>query len=348
MTSTPSLLNKERCLVFNPTLAKLIGDRQAILLQQIQYWLDINEQSKSEYNYREGHWWTYNTYEAWVEESFPFWSTRMLRRLMKDLEEKGLVITKKFECSDWKQRKWYTIDYDAVESLKNAESTEKSDVTDLATSNQPNGADHLYTETTSKTSPYRTAFSSKSAVSDFQDVFDSSDQGELEDNCTTTLANPSTNGRIPNSQKEKQRSGSSKKPNKPKKRKLFDGTSGLSCDRNGWIELPKTIDTAPEYREVMGKAKAQTLVWMKDYMAFRYPGELDVEVTEWTDGSFTISGKDFSEMPYNEFLGKDGPMSVQLMRDVIMERTGGFQEEFNEQMNEYFWDAWHKFTKKAA
>ena len=195
---------------------------------------------------------------------------------------------------------------------------------------------------------YRTAFSSKSAVSDFQDVFYSSDQGELEDNCATTLANPSTNRHIPNSQKEKQRSGSSKKPNKPKKRKLFDGTYGLSCDRNGWIELPKTIDTAPEYRELMGKAKAQTLVWMKDYMAFRYPGELDVEVAEWTDGSFTISGKDFGEMPYNEFLGKDGPMSAQLMRDVIMERTGGFQEEFNEQMNEYFWDAWHKFTKKAA
>ena len=161
MDNHPSLLSKEQCLVLSPTLAVMIGDRQAILLQQIQYWLDINEKTKS--NYRDGRWWTYNTYEAWIEESFPFWNIRMLRRLMKDLEERGLVIARKFESADWKQRKWYTIDYDAVAALETPESTEKSDVANLATSSWPPEAHHLYTETTTETTNPRTASSSKSA-----------------------------------------------------------------------------------------------------------------------------------------------------------------------------------------
>ena len=321
MVNTPSLLNKERCLVFNPTLARLIGDRQAILLQQIQYWLDINEQTKNEYNYREGRWWTYNTYEAWVEESFPFWSTRMLRRLMKDLEEKGLVITKKFECSDWKQRKWYTIDYDAVESLKNAESTEKSDVAKSVTSNQPNGADHLYTETSSETTQPRTAFFSKTA--ECGEALLNSGQGEPDGNCPT----PPPNGRSP------------KKPSKPKK--LFDGSSELSVDHNGWVALPKAIDVAPRYRELIGPVVAQTMVWAKVWFVGHYSGELELTLHYQDDGViYAISGKDFDVMAYSEFLSKDGPVPLRVMRGVVMDRTGGFQEEFNDVLSYYFWEAW--------
>ena len=49
--------------------------------------------------------------------------------------------------------------------------------------------------------------------------------------------------------------------------------------------------------------------------------------------SFTISGKDFSEIkPWQRIFERQDMalrMSVQLMRDVLTERIGGFQEYFN-------------------
>lgn len=197
--------------------------------------------------------------------------------------------------------------------------------------------------------PYRTAFSSKSAASKGEEVFSDFGQEALHDNCTSTLVNSSANGQTSSKQKSKNRSESSRKPNKPEKRKLFDGTFGLSCDHNGWIKLPSTLEVTPEYRDVIGLVKAQAITWMKVWFVGHHAGELELTLHYSNDGeACAISGKDFDLMPYDVFLGKDGPISVQLMRDVLTERIGGFQEEFNDQMNEFFWKAWYRFESKVA
>ena len=302
----PSLLSRERCLTLSPTLAVLIGDRQALLLQQLQYWLEINEKSNNQSNYRDGRWWTYNTYEAWIEQNFPFWSVRTLRRLMADLEERGLVLSQKFESSDWKQRKWYTIDYDAVDALETPETVEKSDVVKMATSSGSDWPDHLYTEITPEITPFRSGFSPK---------------------------NPET-GKGINSLEEE-----TPKPAKPKP--LFNGTQLLHRSERGWIQLPTALGTVAGHRERIGLINTQAIVWVKDALVREYSDILGVH----KPSDDTINGPMFSTMSYNEFLNADGPMSLNQMRAALAGRVSGFQGIFNELVERLFWMSWRKFTE---
>ena len=79
--TTSSILFKEEPLVINRGLAKLIGLNEAIVLQQVHYWLDINRKTKN--NFHDGRTWTYNTYETWQEENFDIWSLRTVKRIFR-------------------------------------------------------------------------------------------------------------------------------------------------------------------------------------------------------------------------------------------------------------------------
>jgi hypothetical protein len=108
---TSALFADEPVLIFHPSLACLLGLNEAIVLQQLHYWLKRSE------NEHEGHRWVYNTYKQWREKSFPFWEERTIQRAMINLEGKGLVISCRLQAQDWNQRKWYRIDYDALYQL---------------------------------------------------------------------------------------------------------------------------------------------------------------------------------------------------------------------------------------
>jgi len=81
------VLFNESPLTVNVELAKLIGLNESIVLQQIQYWLKINE--KAGRNFRDGYYWTYNTFEEW-QEQFPFWSLSTIKRIFAKLEKKNI------------------------------------------------------------------------------------------------------------------------------------------------------------------------------------------------------------------------------------------------------------------
>jgi hypothetical protein len=94
-----------------PSLAKAIGLNEAIVLQQIKFWLCVNE-SKRE-NFRENRYWTYNTHQQWLEE-FSWMKLTTLKSTLKNLKSQGLIITKAFEAKSHNQTLWYTIDYEAL------------------------------------------------------------------------------------------------------------------------------------------------------------------------------------------------------------------------------------------
>src|SRR5437763_71793 len=96
------LLINEPPLQVLPTLARMIGLNEAIVLQQVHYWL--NPQFNK--NFFKGCYWVRNTYERW-QQQFPFRSERTLRRTMKNLEAGGLLVS----CmgGQLKQIKFYTI-----------------------------------------------------------------------------------------------------------------------------------------------------------------------------------------------------------------------------------------------
>lgn len=115
--SKTSLLIAERPLQVLPGLAARIGLNEAIVLQQIHYWLDINKETEK--NFEDGCYWSYNSYEVWQERNFPFWSLSTVKRVFKNLKNKGLIRAEQRRKRDYDRRVWVTINYDAVAELDN-------------------------------------------------------------------------------------------------------------------------------------------------------------------------------------------------------------------------------------
>ena len=105
-----SLLINEPPLQILPTLAQRIGLNEAIILQQVHYWLN----PKMNKNLIEGRYWVWNTYEQW-QQQFPFWGEKTIRRTIGKLEELGLLET--FMTRDFKRLKYYTISYSVLEKI---------------------------------------------------------------------------------------------------------------------------------------------------------------------------------------------------------------------------------------
>lgn len=97
-------------LIVLPTLASKVGLNEAIVIQQLHYWIKDSDKV------REGKKWTYNTYEGWLEQ-FPFWSLSTMRRTLSSLEKQGLVITGNYNKMKADKTKWYTIDYPKLEGM---------------------------------------------------------------------------------------------------------------------------------------------------------------------------------------------------------------------------------------
>jgi len=116
------LLVNERPLVVIPSLAVKLGLNEAMVLQQIHYWL---QGSQHQYDGRK---WVYNSYKEW-QVQLPFWSESTIKRTIKSLEKQGYVISANYNKSKLDQTKWYCIDYKKLAELEGVTlSTEEVDV----------------------------------------------------------------------------------------------------------------------------------------------------------------------------------------------------------------------------
>lgn len=103
------LLIPDYTLQILPDLAVEIGLNEAIVLQQVHYWL---LPSRGVGKIVDGRRWVYNTYEKW-KENFPFWSVPTIKRTISSLEKQGLLESRSDlngHASD--RTKWYTINYE--------------------------------------------------------------------------------------------------------------------------------------------------------------------------------------------------------------------------------------------
>lgn len=116
------LLIDEPALQVLPSLACAIGLNEAMLLQQVHYWLRTIEKVESRKpdgdrpHFREGRWWVYNAYDEWADQ-FPFWSVETIKRAIRSLETRGLIVSAQFGKAGWDRRKWYTVDYDRLNAV---------------------------------------------------------------------------------------------------------------------------------------------------------------------------------------------------------------------------------------
>jgi len=110
---THKLLFDEPPLVVNLCLARTVGTNDAIVLQQIHYWVGINREAKR--NFHDGYYWTYNTYKEWTKQ-FPF-STSTVWRAIKRLEKRGLLVSGVYNKMGMDRTKWYRINYDKLAEM---------------------------------------------------------------------------------------------------------------------------------------------------------------------------------------------------------------------------------------
>lgn len=128
------LLLDEQPLMVMPKLAAKIGLNEAIILQQIHYWNEINK--KADNNYRDGYYWTFNSVKQWMEH-FPFWSKNTIQRTITNLENMKLIVTGNYNKLKIDRTKWYRIDYKVLEAL------ETSPFTQIGSTNTPEWCNHL-------------------------------------------------------------------------------------------------------------------------------------------------------------------------------------------------------------
>jgi hypothetical protein len=121
------LLFDEQPLVIDKTLAKLIGLNECIVIQQIHYWLTINQ--KTNKNYNDGCYWTYNTINEWQEE-FPFWSVDTVKRTLAKLRKRNILITGNYNKLKRDRTLWYTINYAELKRLAEEQKSNENNVND--------------------------------------------------------------------------------------------------------------------------------------------------------------------------------------------------------------------------
>ncbi|CAM3198542.1 DUF6017 domain-containing protein [Streptobacillus felis] len=105
----------EHPIIANKTLAREIGLNEALILQQINYWIEINKKTGN--NFYEGRYWTYNSIRSWQENDFDYMSVETVKRTFAKLEKQGYLITGNFNKYPRDKTKWYTINNEKLLKL---------------------------------------------------------------------------------------------------------------------------------------------------------------------------------------------------------------------------------------
>lgn len=116
------LLTDENPLIILPYLAKEIGLYEAIILQQIHYWV------LQERQFKDGKYWYYSSIRNW-QIQFPFLSKRTLQRAFAKLKDRGLIITGRYNKMKADKTLWYSIDYEKLETIINKINIDSANLT---------------------------------------------------------------------------------------------------------------------------------------------------------------------------------------------------------------------------
>lgn len=162
-----SLLISEPPLQVLPSLAVKIGLNEAIILQQIHYWL-----LKSN-NVRDGYKWVYNSYSEWNKQ-FPFFSRNTMIRAFNSLEKQGLLITANYNKAGFDKTKWYRIDYEKLVGKRSTQNgyTSNPKWVDGDTQNGQTNTNRLPETTSENNNKHSASHSNAQSVSQLEEEFE--------------------------------------------------------------------------------------------------------------------------------------------------------------------------------
>ena len=91
---------------FDTEVAKEYGVDIAIVVNNIAFWLQKNKANGK--HFHDGKFWTYNSTKAFAE-LFPYWTENQMRRILINMEEKGIIETGNYNSNAYVRTKWYTF-----------------------------------------------------------------------------------------------------------------------------------------------------------------------------------------------------------------------------------------------
>lgn len=92
---------------FDGAVAEMYGVDGAVFISRLQFWIEKN--AANDRHYHEGRYWTYNSLRA-MEKLFPFWSRRQIERIVKNLKEKGVLLTANYARDSYDRTLFYALD----------------------------------------------------------------------------------------------------------------------------------------------------------------------------------------------------------------------------------------------
>ncbi len=95
-----------------PKLFKLKKNAYAVLLHTLLIWI---QKCGRNVNGLSGYW-IYNSLQGW-HKLLQFWSPSKIRRVIKALEDIGVLLSKQVNAYKWNHTKWYTVDMERLEEI---------------------------------------------------------------------------------------------------------------------------------------------------------------------------------------------------------------------------------------
>lgn len=91
---------------FDIDIAKEFGILEAVLLNNIWFWVEKNKANEN--NYHDGFYWTYNSTRAFAE-LFPYATPRKISNALKKLIDQGVLITGNYNKISYDRTLWYAF-----------------------------------------------------------------------------------------------------------------------------------------------------------------------------------------------------------------------------------------------
>lgn len=91
---------------FNVELAKEYGILEAVLLNNLQFWIEKNRANGT--NFHDGNYWTYNSAKAF-SELFPYASQKQIRKALQNLIGEGIIQTGNYNKNPYDRTLWYSF-----------------------------------------------------------------------------------------------------------------------------------------------------------------------------------------------------------------------------------------------
>lgn len=159
------LFTDQDVLLFSPKLAERIGLNEAIVLQQIHYWITRETGGIN----HDGRKWIYNTLSQWRAQ-LPFMSESTIKRSMNTLKDLAFIDVQQLSNDGRDRTNYYTINQDKVraEEALLLGSNRPMHQVNLTSSTGSNWSHPNRTETTTKTTePRKRVSSAKTTLSQY-------------------------------------------------------------------------------------------------------------------------------------------------------------------------------------